>query len=173
MLLIYASLAKLVQSRWLDISRIPFCVSTRKKQTNKQTRERGQYLDILTEQAWSKKDFLCSKKITLYWVRVKNYFLTSRATGKKSNIFVAHETHESSFFVSTVFCRFLRLRHRHCPKITNLLGLQHEIFSKAHLAYSLTSLTKLTRESDSVRSINSLNLECDHKDKLFLWGTPH
>ena len=96
MLLIYASLAKLVQSRWLDISRIPFCVSTRKKQTNKQTRERGQYLDILTEQAWSKKDFLCSKKITLYWVRVKNYFLTSRATGKKSNIFVAHETHESS-----------------------------------------------------------------------------
>ena len=96
MLLIYASLAKLVQSRWLDISRILFCVSTRKKQTNKQTRERGQYLDILTEQAWSKKDFLCSKKITLYWVRVKNYFLTSRATGKKSNIFVAHETHESS-----------------------------------------------------------------------------
>ena len=96
MLLIYASLAKLVQSRWLDISRILFCVSTRKKQTNKQTRERGQYLDILTEQAWSKKDFLCSKKITLYGVRVKNYFLTSRATGKKSNIFVAHETHESS-----------------------------------------------------------------------------
>ena len=96
MLLIYASLAKLVQSRWLDISRVLFCVWTRKKQTNKQTRERGQYLDILTEQAWSKKDFLCSKKITLYWVRVKNYFFTSRAAGRKSNLFVAHETHESS-----------------------------------------------------------------------------
>ena len=84
----------LFQSRWLDISRVLFCVLMRKKK--KKTRELGQYLNILTEQAWSKKDFLRSKKITLYWVRVKNYFFTSRAAGRKSNLFVAHETHESS-----------------------------------------------------------------------------
>ena len=30
----------------------------------KQTKERGQYLDILTEQAWSKKDILYKKHIT-------------------------------------------------------------------------------------------------------------
>ena len=78
---------------WI-LAEYSFAYLMRKK--NKQTRELCQYLDILTEQAWSKKDFLCSKKITLYWVRVKNYFFTSRAAGRKSNLFVAHETHESS-----------------------------------------------------------------------------
>ena len=164
----------LFQSRWLDISRVLFCVLMRKKkQTNKGTRPISRHLD---RTSLVKKDFLCRKKITLYWVRVKNYFFTSRAAGRKSNLFVAHETHESSyvFFVLTVFCHFLRLRHRHCPKITNLVGLHHEIFSKAHLAYSLTLVDKANeRIRTAVRLINSLNLECDHKDKPFLWGTLH
>ena len=84
-------LAKLVRSRWLDISRVLFGVLM-----EKQTKERGQYLDILTEQAWSKRISYIKKKTDYALVRIKNDFFTSRAAGKKPDLFVPHETHGST-----------------------------------------------------------------------------
>ena len=51
----YGLLTKLVRSRWLDIGQVSFCVFIDRDVEKK---ERGQYPDILTEQAWSIKDLL-------------------------------------------------------------------------------------------------------------------
>ena len=68
---------------------------------------------------------------------VKNQWITClvREPGKnKATAFVIqYNTHKSCyiFFGLSVFCRFLRLYGRHCPRITNLVSLLHAIFSFA------------------------------------------
>jgi len=66
----YGLFTKLVQSRWLDIRQVLFCVFMDPDgvEVHKLAKkERGQYSAILTEQAWSIKDLLCGFQGNVSW----------------------------------------------------------------------------------------------------------
>ena len=90
----YALLTKRVWSKWLDTGRIRLCIfmSSSKKMRKK---KRGGYSPaILTEQAWSRKDFSSRNQSR---ERKQTLFSTIKPRGVYT------------FFILTVFCRFLCL----------------------------------------------------------------
>ena len=84
---------------------------------------KNEYPAILTEQAWSVRDFTTQK------IDFKNDLFILRV-GKKANCWstIKNMIVDYVFYVMTVFCCFLQLHCQHCPKIRNLDRPLHAIF---------------------------------------------
>lgn len=99
----------------------------------------------MTKQTWSVKDSLYSKKdFALFRIKIDLFISKARKEGQLC--FSDNKPTRVSyvFYILTVFSRFLRLHHRHCPRITISVSLLRALLflaqdqsgqSQAHLAH--------------------------------------
>ena len=99
----------------------------------------------MTKQTWSVKDSLYSKKdFALFRIKIDLFISKARKEGQLC--FSDNKPTRVSYFfyILTVFSRFLRLHHRHCPRITISVSLLRALLflaqdqsgqSQAHLAH--------------------------------------